>query len=95
MSTFRRLPLVVAVTLLSFSAFASAEPAAANASADAEHGLAREAAPAHESSTQPLQVGLSDPDTRLVLPWFVTELVDAVNERRSLRDVAEGLAQGV
>ncbi len=42
-----------------------------------------------------LQIGLSDSGTKLVLPWFVTELKDAVNEGRSLEDTARGLARGL
>lgn len=42
-----------------------------------------------------LRIGLSDSDTKLVLPWFVSELKDAVNEGRSLEDTAKGLAQGL
>ncbi len=52
-----------------------------------------EASPA--GPTERLHIGLSDSGTKLVLPWFITELTDAVNERKSLGDTAKGLAQGL
>ena len=41
-----------------------------------------------------LRIGLSDSGTKLVLPWFVTELTDAVNQGKSAGDTAKALAQG-
>lgn len=42
-----------------------------------------------------LRVGLSDPGTRLVLPWFLADLVDAVNRRASPQDFAKKLRDGI
>lgn len=42
-----------------------------------------------------LQIGLSDPDTQLVLPWFLADLVDAVNQRIPPRELAKKLRDGI
>ena len=56
---------------------------------DAPQGAAAPAA-----SREGLRIGLSDSGTKLVLPWFVTELTDAVNQGKSAGDTAKALAQG-
>ena len=56
---------------------------------DAPQGAATLAA-----SREGLRIGLSDSGTKLVLPWFVTELTDAVNQGKSAGDTAKALAQG-
>jgi hypothetical protein len=33
-----------------------------------------------------LQVGVSDPDTELILPWFLTDIVNAINTHGSDSD---------
>lgn len=53
---------------------------------------ARQAEPAPR---QRLRVGLSDPGTKLILPWFLADLVDAVNQRTSPQDVAKTLRDGI
>ena len=50
---------------------------------DAPQGAAAPAA-----SREGLRIGLSDSGTKLVLPWFVTELTDAVNQGKSAGDTA-------
>ena len=54
----------------------------------------RRAAAAPAASREGLRIGLSDSGTKLVLPWFVTELTDAVNQGKSAGDTAKALAQG-
>ncbi|WZB76490.1 hypothetical protein WJ972_12945 [Achromobacter insuavis] len=55
----------------------------------------------HQSQTAPaaaqerLRVGLSDPDTKLVLPWFVTTLTDAVNQGKSANETGKALLDGL
>lgn len=46
-------------------------------------------------ATDRLRVGLSDPGTQLVLPWFLADLVDAVNGRASPQDFAKKLRDGI
>ena len=53
---------------------------------------ARQAEPA---SRKRLHVGLSDPESTLVLPWFLADLVDAVNQRSSPQDFAKKLRDGI
>jgi len=50
---------------------------------------------AEPASRQRLRVGLSDPNTELVLPWFLADLVDAVNRRSSPHDFAKKLRDGI
>lgn len=51
----------------------------------------------HDPASKPplITVGVSDPDTQLILPWFLTDIINAVNSRESgkdlLRDVGNGL----
>ncbi|KWK67637.1 hypothetical protein [Burkholderia ubonensis] len=33
-----------------------------------------------------LSVGVSDPDTQLILPWFLTDIINAVNTHESSGD---------
>ncbi|MET3445116.1 hypothetical protein [Ralstonia sp. 1138] len=56
---------------------------------------AKPAEPAEPAATERLRVGLSDPGTQLVLPWFLADLVDAVNRRASPQDFAKKLRDGI
>jgi hypothetical protein len=38
---------------------------------------------AHPSDRPILAVGVSDPNTQLILPWFLTDVINAVNSRSS------------
>lgn len=103
MPTFR-IQLLAGVALLGAAATASAITMDPVFSTPAL-GLSKPAAVQDEGASQSgaeacepkerLQIGLSDSDTKLALPWFVTELKDAVNEDRSLEDTAKGLARGL
>ena len=50
---------------------------------------------AEPASTDTLRIGLSDPGTQLVLPWFLADLVEAVNRRASPQDFAKKLQDGI
>jgi hypothetical protein len=51
--------------------------------------------PTTPASTNTLRVGLSDPGTQLVLPWFLADLVDAINRRAAPQDFAKKLRDGI
>lgn len=103
MPTFR-IQLLAGVALLATAATASAittDPVFSTQALGLSKATAAQSDSAPQNGAEPcdpkerLQIGLSDSDTKLVLPWFVTELKDAVNEGRSLEDTAQGLAQGL
>lgn len=56
---------------------------------------AQSAKRAEPAARKTLHVGLSDPESTLVLPWFLADLVDAVNQRTSLQDFAKKLQDGI
>ncbi|MDB5783264.1 MAG: hypothetical protein JWQ50_3179 [Caballeronia mineralivorans] len=41
-----------------------------------------------------LSVGVSDPDTQLILPWFLTDIVNAVNAHESVSDSLHTIRSG-
>ena len=51
------------------------------------------AAPA--SKPPVLSVGVSDPDTQLILPWFLTDMIDAVNSHQSFGDFLNAMKAGL
>ncbi|WP_353189786.1 hypothetical protein [Pandoraea pnomenusa] len=97
MSTLSRTKRLAALLLLGASAFASAHPAQPGGPTEVGLSLSPDKAtpPGLVDRVDRVRIGLSDSDTQLILPWFVTELADGVNERKSLEDVAKGLARGV
>ena len=101
---------VVASTLMSAAMTASALTTTLNTYSDQELQamLARsqsaqqsapqstEHAPQIDAAAQKtLSIGVSDPGTKLILPWFVAELVDAVNQRTAPQDFAKKLRDGI
>ncbi|PLT17375.1 MULTISPECIES: hypothetical protein [Ralstonia] len=50
---------------------------------------------AQQAPRAPLTIGVSDPETRLVLPWFLAELVDAVNQHTAPQDVVKKPRKGI
>ncbi|MGN6231951.1 MAG: hypothetical protein ACTHNZ_12440 [Trinickia sp.] len=42
-----------------------------------------------------LSVGVSDPNTKLNLPWFLTDAVNAINTHQSARCFARALRSGI
>ncbi|PCE30776.1 hypothetical protein [Burkholderia ubonensis] len=41
-----------------------------------------------------LSVGVSDPDTQLILPWFLNDIIDAVNTHESAGDFLHAIRSG-
>ncbi|WP_431825796.1 hypothetical protein [Burkholderia sp. F1] len=41
-----------------------------------------------------LSVGVSDPDTQLILPWFLTDIINAVNTHESATDFLHAIRSG-
>ncbi|CAH2797063.1 MAG: hypothetical protein PPHEINF_4421 [uncultured Paraburkholderia sp.] len=75
------------------------EPVAQRVSSAADTGAMHtsqsppRAAPA---SKQPvLSVGVSDADTQLILPWFLTDMIDAVNSHQSFGDFLNAMKAGL
>lgn len=99
MSFFQRIaPLAATLLLGAVATAAQAEPATPGSAAS------QAAAPQPQGDPQPhanaapqesLRIGLADSDTKLVLPWFVTELTDAVNQGKSLNDTGKALVNGL
>lgn len=92
----------VALTLLSTAMSANALTTSSTTFTDQDvQVMLAESQPAQPSQTpaprsQPtLRIGLSDPNTQLVLPWFLADLVDAVNQRTSPHDLAKKLRDGI
>jgi hypothetical protein len=97
--------LVVASTLMSAAMTASALTTSTFTFTDQDlQGMlahsqppvpAQQTHPTETASTNRLRVGLSDPGTQLVLPWFLADLVDAINQRSSPQDFAKRLRDGI
>lgn len=67
-----------------------AEPSECTASADPS------LAPKKSDAQPPvLSIGVSDPDTKLNLPWFLTDIVNAVNTHQSTRCFFHALKSGI
>ncbi|MGF6776205.1 hypothetical protein [Paraburkholderia sp. GAS334] len=57
----------------------------------ANHGVTH----ADSTSKPPvLSVSASDPDTQLILPWFITDIINAVNEHESVGNLLNTLRSG-
>lgn len=50
---------------------------------------------ASPAAPERLHIGLSDPYTQLVLPWFLAEVVDAINQRTSWQALPARLKDGI
>ncbi|MFP4592053.1 hypothetical protein [uncultured Ralstonia sp.] len=99
-ATFKH--LFVASALMSTALTASALTTSSTTYSDQElQSMLAQSRPAQPSqaaesaSKKTLSIGLSDPNTELVLPWFVADLVNAVNQRTSPRDLAKKLRDGI
>ncbi|WP_025600187.1 hypothetical protein [Burkholderia sp. WSM2230] len=42
-----------------------------------------------------LSVGVTDPDTQLILPWFLADIVNAVNTQQSFGDLMHTMKGGL
>ncbi|MBU9268963.1 hypothetical protein [Burkholderia gladioli] len=51
-----------------------------------DHAAAQGTAAGKSAAPPRLTVGVSDPNTRLILPWFLADTIDAVNSRSSLNE---------
>jgi hypothetical protein len=94
--------LVVAATLMSAAMSASALTTSTFTFTDQDlQGMLAHSQPiqpaktAEPASTDTLRIGLSDPGTQLVLPWFLADLVEAVNRRATPQDFAKKLQDGI
>lgn len=97
--------LLVASTLMSATMSASALTTSPSTFSDQElkamlaHSKPVRPTPQAQQAEPPsrkrLSVGVSDPNTELVLPWFLADLVDAVNRRSSPHDFAKKLRDGI
>lgn len=94
--------IFVALTLLSAAMSANALTTSSTTFTDQDVQMmlaqSQPEQPSHatEPTSQPrLRIGLSDPNTQLVLPWFLADLVDAVNQRTSPHDFAKKLRDGI
>lgn len=86
----RTAPLVALILLAAASLPAAADTGAGNAAAP----VARQARNCVPSATSratakapPIRVCVSDPDTQLNLPWFLTDVLTAVDTHQSPRDL--------
>ena len=59
--------------------------------ARANHGAT---CPVSTSKPPVLSVGVSDPDTQLILPWFLTDIINAVNTHESAGDLLHTIGSG-
>ena len=42
-----------------------------------------------------ISVGVSDPNTQLILPWFLTDIINAINSRASVNDLLRTVGHGI
>jgi len=42
-----------------------------------------------------LSVGVTDPDTQLILPWFLADIINAVNTHQSFGSTLDTMKQGL
>lgn len=99
----KRLPSIVAsiaVVAASASTLCDAHTAAPQATHAAPSPCTASAEPSlapKQSGAQPpvLSIGASDPDTKLNLPWFLTDIVNAVNTHQSARCFFHALKSGI
>lgn len=65
--------------------------------ATAEPGptVAHEPGHAAPAAKPVISVGTTYPDTQLILPWFLTDIINAVNTRASACELAHSLRKGL
>ncbi|MEC5408163.1 hypothetical protein VOM14_21655 [Paraburkholderia sp. MPAMCS5] len=61
------------------------------------HQQAPQQAPQQQPPHKPpvLSVGVSDPDTQLILPWFLADIVNAINTHQSAGDLMQTMKGGL
>lgn len=99
MNRFRSIVASMAVVAASASTLCYAHTAAPQAKHAEPSECTASAGPSapKQSSAQPpvLSIGVSDPDTKLNLPWFLTDIVNAVNTHQSARCFFHALKSGI
>lgn len=91
MSLFQRVvPLAATLLLSAATSAAMAEPVAPGTAATQDQAQPQASAAPQER----LRIGLTESDAKLVLPWFVTELTDAVNQGKPLSETGKALVNG-
>ena len=98
MQAFRVTTIVFAVVCLPVWSYASAQaPQEVQAAVPASKPIGaydpEDAAPARE--TPIISIRLTDPDTQLNLPWFVSSIIDAVNTRTPANNLLRTFEQGL
>ncbi|MCX4160657.1 MULTISPECIES: hypothetical protein [Paraburkholderia] len=87
MKVFRSVAALIVFAAACSSAWsATSVPTSSNTAATAQN-------PSRSAPTpQPiLKVGVTDPDTQLILPWFLTDTINAINARSSPSDLLRKL----
>ncbi|KVR25279.1 hypothetical protein WK15_00985 [Burkholderia ubonensis] len=93
-----RATVALVVLVAGCSSAPSTQPIARQIPPDA-HTCASRASPcatrdAATSKPPVLSVGVSDPDTQLILPWFLTDIINAVNRHESSGDFLRAIRSG-
>ncbi|OJA97125.1 hypothetical protein [Burkholderia ubonensis] len=93
-----RATVALVVLVAGCSSAPSTQPIARQIPPDA-HTCASRASPcatrdAATSKPPVLSVGVSDPDTQLILPWFLTDIITAVNTHESSGDFLRAIRSG-
>ncbi|NPT43929.1 hypothetical protein GNZ12_21995 [Paraburkholderia sp. 1N] len=78
-----------AVPLILFTA------ACSPAWSDASVHLEQTAQPVTLVPAPVISVGVSDPNTQLILPWFLTDIINAINTRTSASDYLRTVGHGI
>ncbi|KWE85260.1 hypothetical protein WL80_01995 [Burkholderia ubonensis] len=89
-----RATVALVVLVAGCSSVPATQPIARQIPPDA-HTCASRASPcatrdAATSKPPVLSVGVSDPDTQLILPWFLTDIINAVTSGDFLRAIRSG-----
>jgi hypothetical protein len=99
MKGFRYAVAAIVIAAGSFSAlcYANAETARSTRTAPDECNVSADASSAAGSASKPpaLTIGVSDPNTALNLPWFLTDIVNAVNTHQSPHCLMRALRNGI
>jgi hypothetical protein len=85
------LPVLLAVACLSTQAYAGAQ--VTHTTYQEGHGPASSQCPA-PGARAALTAGVSDSDTTLMLPWFIADLINDVNQRACANSMARPANRG-
>jgi hypothetical protein len=89
--------IVIAAGSFSTLCYANGETARSTRTAPDECNVSADASAAAGPASKPpvLTIGVSDPNTKLNLPWFLTDLVNAVNTHQSPHCLVRALRNGI